>query len=408
MTCSPADVIQTDVLLIGGGIVGLWMRALFTHSSIRTFLIERAELGAGQTVASQGILHAGVKYALSGERTRAAEMAESVQPIWSECLAGTSCPDLSGVRVLAEHMSIWTTTDLRSKIAAAGAARAMRSHVSGSDKPNVVNVSSDAFAGAPGNISRYTVGERVIDAHSLVREMAKASADPILTHASVTSIQRNADSTWSISALERDGIEHEVVAQYCIFAAGEGNEALLKLAGVQHPPQMQRRPLHMVMARHAPCVLHGHCLKLSTVPRLTITTSTDADGVHTWWIGGQIAETGIERTEETQRAFARKELKACLPWLNLKDIELATCRINRAEGVTPNGSRPDGPIVHLLDGLAVVWPTKLVLAPVAAQQVVDTVCANVERNTSKQIAASNGQDVVVAPYPWHREDVQWK
>ncbi len=53
-----------DVLLIGGGVAGLWALDVLTSRGLSCLLAEAGELGRGQTVASQGIVHGGLKYTL--------------------------------------------------------------------------------------------------------------------------------------------------------------------------------------------------------------------------------------------------------------------------------------------------------------------------------------------------------
>ena len=65
-------VIAADVTIIGGGIAGLWLfRRLNNMGYTRLCLLENETLGGGQTIKSQGIIHGGIKYALSGNLTKA-------------------------------------------------------------------------------------------------------------------------------------------------------------------------------------------------------------------------------------------------------------------------------------------------------------------------------------------------
>ncbi|HAI12838.1 MAG TPA: hypothetical protein DCM28_14110, partial [Phycisphaerales bacterium] len=57
--------IDMDVVVIGGGVAGLWLLDALHRKGYRCVLLEAHQLGSGQTVASQGILHGGMKYTLS-------------------------------------------------------------------------------------------------------------------------------------------------------------------------------------------------------------------------------------------------------------------------------------------------------------------------------------------------------
>ena len=57
---------STDIVIFGGGIAGLWMLNCLRNQGYQAILLETDKLGSGQTLASQGIIHGGLKYALNG------------------------------------------------------------------------------------------------------------------------------------------------------------------------------------------------------------------------------------------------------------------------------------------------------------------------------------------------------
>src|SRR5690606_38800165 len=70
--CRPrtmSQALSTDVLIVGGGIAGLWLNARLRRAGFATLLVEKGSLGGGQSVKSQGIIHGGTKYALHGALT---------------------------------------------------------------------------------------------------------------------------------------------------------------------------------------------------------------------------------------------------------------------------------------------------------------------------------------------------
>ena len=91
---------STDIVIFGGGIAGLWMLKRLHLAGYQAILLEKDQLGAGQTLASQGIVHGGLKYALSGNLGKAANTISDMPSRWRNCLAGNDVLDLSGVRVL--------------------------------------------------------------------------------------------------------------------------------------------------------------------------------------------------------------------------------------------------------------------------------------------------------------------
>src|SRR5262245_41436193 len=97
----PAAAAEVDVAVIGGGVAGLWCAAALGAAGYSCVLVERQALGAGQTIASQGIIHGGVKYALAGAASRASRAIAQMPETWRACLAGEGTMDLRGVRVLS-------------------------------------------------------------------------------------------------------------------------------------------------------------------------------------------------------------------------------------------------------------------------------------------------------------------
>jgi hypothetical protein len=171
--------------------------------------------------------------------------------------------------------------------------------------------------------------------------------------------------------------EVEVRAGRYILSAGEGNEAILRRCAATQPEvvRMQRRPLHMTLVREVEPgvlpVLYGHAIGFSDKPRVTVTTSRDNEGRVVWYVGGQVSEEGVERDRAGQIEAARRELRECLAWLEWERMRLewGTLRIDRAEGLTPDGSRPDEPVVARVGNMYAAWPTKLAFAPATAERL---------------------------------------
>ena len=61
---------------------------------------------------------------------------------------------------------------------------------------------------------------------------------------------------------------------------------------------MQRRPLKMVLVKGKGLIdLFAHCIGSSSKPIVTITTHRHSDGDNIWYIGGGIAEKGVELSD---------------------------------------------------------------------------------------------------------------
>jgi hypothetical protein len=416
---------QLDALIFGGGIAGLWTLARLTREGYHTLLLTDAALGAGQTIASQGIIHGGVKYTLGlAEASDASRAIAEMPGVWSACLAGRGGEgelDLRAAKVLTPSQYLWTTPGLASRIAGFGASKAIRTAVdklSPDQRPELLRDGPRGIAG----IEVYRVGEPVLDVRSVVAAIAGPLQDRIARVQFPSGVRFDlSDPTGpgevrGLRAVEilgsGDSAGLRLVPKRTILMAGQGNEGLIQIASGGGPAVFtQRRPLHMVMMRDAPGPLFGHCLGASTVPRLTISSMGRGDGEWVWYIGGQIAETGVDRSESEQIRFARDELRACLSWLDLSRARFATLRIDRAEPLTEKRTRPDGPVLFEYQNIMVGWPTKLAFAPALAGKVVEAMRASgihPDANAaSKWVRPAALADAPIANFPWDEPSLAW-
>ena len=72
---------RVDVLILGGGGAGLWLLDDLHRQGYSAALVEASSLGSGQTIASQGIIHGGLKYALNGKAAGSAAKAIRDMPL---------------------------------------------------------------------------------------------------------------------------------------------------------------------------------------------------------------------------------------------------------------------------------------------------------------------------------------
>jgi glycerol-3-phosphate dehydrogenase len=359
--------LQVDVVILGGGIAGLWLLSRLRVAGFSALLLEAGELGGGQTLRSQGIIHGGTKYALTGELTASSGEVAAMPVRWRACLEGRGELDLSGVRLLSPFQYLWSTSNLASRMAGFFAGKVMRSRVeplAAGQRPGVFR--TEGFKGAV-----YRLDEPVLDVPSLVVELARQNAEHLLKieWPDGCRLQRGPDGGLQGVELTAGGERLVLDARRYVFAAGAGNAALLAAAGLEEP-SMQRRPLHMLMARGDLPGLYAHCLGASANPRVTITTHRRVDGERVWYIGGQIAETGVERTPAEQAQEGLRELSNLLPWIDFTRVRWASFLVDRAEPRQPGGKRPDRPYAEPVGNVIVTWPTKLALAPRLADDVM--------------------------------------
>jgi hypothetical protein len=285
----------------------------------------------------------------------------------------------------------------------------------------------------------YTVEERVLEPRSVVHALAEQTVGGPAPLVRCQWVREGA-------CVRLRGAMGEVVARpgRIVLCAGEGNAELARVFGdgedatrngtAGKPPRsvdargglpgQQVRPLHMVMVRGALPEVFGHCVGVADRPRLTITSQTDIRGdagTTVWYVGGEVAECGVERDAEAQIAAARAEVRACLPWVDLTGTEWAAVRVNRAEGTIGDERggmvRPDEPVVEsrAQSRLVVAYPTKLAFAPLLAGMVSDRVrdlgappSPNTEEREDLRAVFSAFERPLIAPLPWEREGVRWR
>ncbi|WP_137818616.1 FAD-dependent oxidoreductase [Pseudomonas sp. 2FG] len=356
-----SQALSTDVLIVGGGIAGLWLNARLRRQGFATLLVETASLGGGQSVKSQGIIHGGAKYALHGALTGASEAIADMPRRWREALAGGGEVDLSGVRLLSAAHYLWSPGTLAGNLTSFFASKAVRTRVDqvkGADLPPALQ--HPQFKGKV-----YRLSELVLDVPSLIERLAELAGDSLLAAERLEPLHENGE----LVGLQVDG--REIRAQRIVLSAGAGNAALLSALGLAQPA-MQRRPLHMVLVK-APSLkpLYAHCLGGGPKPRVTVTSHPAADGQWVWYLGGDLAEAdGVARDETGQIAAAQKELGNLLPWVDLSQARWATLRVDRAEPAQSGLVRPDNAFLAEQNNVLVGWPTKLALAPDFADRVL--------------------------------------
>lgn len=335
------NIVKTDILIVGGGIAGLWLLNILKKRGFSVVLLESEALGSGQTGKSQGIIHGGMKYALQGILTPSAKAISHMPTVWKQCLQGQGEINLSQVPVLSSKQYLWSTASLGSKLAGFVAGMTLKSNVHRLKKMDYPAI----FQHPDFNGQVTALDEIIIDVHALLNELAKPHLDCIFK-----------------MEYTKDICIH---AQKTIFTAGNGNALLTDQV------KMQKRPLHMVVVKHGHDLpIYAHCLGISSVPRITITTHKAHDGKTIWYLGGQIAEDGVKLNAEEQIQTAKTELQNLFSWIDFSEASFASFFVDRAENFQENGGKPDSCFMKEIENTITAWPTKLVLAPQLANDII--------------------------------------
>lgn len=358
------QIINTDILIIGGGIAGLWLHYRLNQTGYHAILIDQSALGGGQTFSSQGIIHGGAKYTLSGLISKSATAISDMPDRWRDCLKGEGEVDLSQVKILSPYQLMWSTGQLSSKMTAFFSSKALSSRMlplKGKQRPYFFQ--HKKFQG-----KLYQLQEPVLDIPAVVSCLSQKWPQRIFQLSPNTEIIFNVQNKTRPSLLIDDEIK--INAQQYVLAAGEGNEQLLNMLAFSSP-KMQRRPLHMVLAKGKNLPpLYAHCIGASARPVATITTHQHSDGELVWYIGGNIAEQGVDKSRKDQIAHTQGVIAEILPWANIKNTTWTTHRINRAEPLQKDFLKPDTAFLKSINNIHIAWPTKLALAPDLSDRII--------------------------------------
>jgi len=387
-----------DVLVVGGGIGGLWVLDVLRRAQYSALLVEKDALGSGQTIRSQGIVHSGGKYRLRGAKDLAVAQALAEMPArWLACLEGRATPDLSAATVRSRTCLLWApkhgpagdlTPTAPSLLAPDDGLPAMMDALPASEWPEVLRGHAREIR---------AMEEPVVDMESVLVALQAQYREHIVR---ITDVMLGLHQ----GEVSLDGTVLRPAA--VVLAAGAGNEALLEQIGAT-PPRMQRRPLTMFLLRGSLSELYGHCV-VDGKTHLTVTSVRPDNGEVVWQIGGEIAERASGAPDlAAARAGAVADMRRFLPDLDLAGTEVASYPAIRAEAAR-GGRRPSGvhvEQVHHLPTVLAVWPTKFALAPLVADQVLARLAALVPATGRSPARQSTGGEVRVAVPPW--KEASW-
>lgn len=393
---------KLDIVIFGGGAAGLWLLGDLRRRGFSAGLLEAGLLGQGQTLASQGIIHGGLKYTLQGAFSDSAKAIRDMPTRWSRCLAGEDQPNLSKCKLRAEHCYLWRTGSIRSWMTLTLAKQKLTISPVALDREHW----PDVLAKCP---QVLRLDEQVIDPESFVENLAASHWPWLLKINSESGVEFEFDrKTSHVSAICLADPTGEGSIRLCpqgiVLAAGSGNDALRQQIGLT-TNVMQRRPLHMIMVRGQLPVLNGHCVE-GAKTRVSITTGHDKKTNNTvWQVGGQVAEDGVTMDRCELIAYARSELEASIPAMNLAGARWSTYRVDRAEALS-GGHRPDDAQIIQEGNIITVWPTKLSLVPRLAEMVQSKLAGLIPTVSQFETAMSNWARPRIAPLPWEGE-TEW-
>lgn len=380
---SQSSHVKVDLLILGGGIAGCWTLAAATEAGFNCLLLEKDALGSGQSIASQGIIHGGLKYALGAKITASTQAISTMPTRWQASLQGNTLPNLSDVNTLSGAHYFIPTGSLESKLVSflgSKMVKSFASQVKTADLPKDYQSITKAK-------KLYALHESVIETGSLFQSLLNQYGHLMVKH----EFKPERLTQTSEGFLYEHG-DLKITTSQVLSTLGNGTPSF-----TQNLQAMQQRPLQMVMAKGDLPYIYGHFIDRGITPALTL-TSHPHNGQTVWYLGGELAESGVNLTKEEQISHSKALLKSLVPHLNVEALIWDTLRINRAETALQTGARPDDVFVSEQNGLMIGFPTKLALAPRFAEAVLSKL--KLPSSLKPPTAFSPLEKPAVAPYPW--------
>ena len=354
-------MVHYDVGIFGGGIAGLWLLVVLRKHGYNVLLLEARKLGAGQTIASQGMLHKGFKY-IGGDdydRKLVAETNASFQ-LWRNCFSPSDLDvRLAQDLILTDRVHYvlrdTSSVEVLDRVKAELQIELPGTQVARSAWPTIL-------ASSPYS-TLFVASETVLDVPELLRALSA------LGSGSVCGVRNSDAITWHQNKFVLNDTV-ELSAKCFIFCAGLGNEEFARQLAVRI--NVQKRALRMVLVGPVKDSVYAHFCERGFLPELTITTHSGRLGKF-WYLGGEVAECGGKQSSSEVIECAKALIRKHIPSVTWKDSRWSTYFVERAELAHENGLRPSTYGIHEHDHFLFAWPTKLCLVP----KMCETLCSRV-------------------------------
>lgn len=373
-------------IIVGSGIAALWCANHLQSLGHDVVVLEKQEIGCGQTIFSQGMIHGGAKYSLDGQLSKSTISISDMPHIWRNALDGIGYVDLSNSVKITDFQFLWSSANAASKLLSFFGSKVMSSKMKSITPSDHDLFSSDKFKG-----SLFKLNEPVVDVQTVLENLAN-NLDNSILNLEVKKIEFRSDNSVDV-VTNKDVINCDEV----VLAAGEGNEKILQNSNINLFP-MQLRPLAMgaVYLNNKIPDIFGHHLGVSSRPSLTISTHY-VNGDQVLYVGGDISESGVFLSDSEQKIKIKDSIKSALYWLDFDIKDIKILRINRAEARNHNLIKPDTFFCEKYKKAIICWPTKLAFAPLLSESVITKITKDRIKKTN---LFSSYTAAKISRYPW--------
>lgn len=373
-------------IIVGSGIAALWCANHLQSLGHDVVVLEKQQIGCGQTIFSQGMIHGGAKYSLDGQLSKSTISISDMPHIWRNALDGIGYVDLSNSVKITDFQFLWSSANAASKLLSFFGSKVMSSKMKSITPSDHDLFSSDKFKG-----SLFKLNEPVVDVQTVLENLAN-NLDNSILNLEVKKIEFRSDNSVDV-VTNKDVINCDEV----VLAAGEGNEKILQNSNINLFP-MQLRPLAMgaVYLNNKIPDIFGHHLGVSSRPSLTISTHY-VNGDQVLYVGGDISESGVFLSDSEQKIKIKDSIKSALYWLDFDIKDIKILRINRAEARNHNLIKPDTFFCEKYKKAIICWPTKLAFAPLLSESVITKITKDRIKKTN---LFSSYTAAKISRYPW--------
>ncbi|MCE5334582.1 MAG: anaerobic glycerol-3-phosphate dehydrogenase subunit A [Desulfobacteraceae bacterium] len=362
--------LQTEVVIIGGGITGTGLARDLALRGIQCVVVEKGRLNAGASGSNQGLLHSGARY-VSNDPETARECRSETDLLLR--LAPESCENSGGLWVavpgddegyIADFPGLCKQSGIEATPIDCAEARAL--------EPGL----------AEDIIAAYKVDDASVDPFRLTFDNmsdARAHGASLLTHSQVIGMHRDSGRIRSVRVRHlKTGAEIEIEAEQIVNASGPWIGEVAQLAGITLPVIWskgsilitQQRISDRVISRLRPAGSGDIIVPGGTVSLLG-TTSIRATRIEHPHVGSDEVDFLVEetsklipeiRTSRLIRAFAG--VRPLISYASVNDDRA----ISRASSI----------IDHTQDGIAnltTVLGGKLTTYRLTAEKTADLVCS---------------------------------
>jgi hypothetical protein len=314
---------------------------------------------------------------------------------WQAAFEGRGELDLTVARPLSDSQVMWSAARGIESAAVFAASKAVNTATEKLKPENYPGILRDMHGQGEFSGAVYHLPELVLDTKTLVAALA-APLQGRLFRGEATHVTEDGELTVSGQKLS---------ARSVFFTAGRGNEGAFGMLGVAQR-HAQRRPLRMLMVKTLDTALHGHGIIAHYRPRVTVTSHPLPGGGYAWYLGANVAEQGVDVSEDAAIRFAVSEMNDMFPTIDWANKDWASVMVDRAEPYDETGRLPPGPHVHVQGRVLIAWPTKMTFAPAMSDKAVACLADLGLAPSGARAAPPALPPLAMGQYPW--ETAGWR